>query len=112
MKKKVFIIIFVSLGIIALISGIIFKSQIDIFMKNNIEIIDATFSCGNSPEKFYEDSKYIYYFTCHKSDSIYVKYSNGNKELVTKALDEGHVTMSQLEKAGLKFLKDEKNKVI
>ena len=108
MSRKKFIIIVMSLGIIALILGIIFKGVIESSSNNKIEIIDATFSCGNSPQEFYRDDKYIYYFPCQKSKSIYVKYSNGNKELVVSALENKNVTISQLEKAGLKFYKNEK----
>ena len=108
MLKKKYIIILFSCGIVAIILGIILKTVNDSVLTNKIEIIDATFSCGNNPQEFYKDNKYIYYFPCHKSDSIYVKYKNGNKELVVDALQNGNVTIDQLEKAGLKFYKNEK----
>lgn len=107
MIKKKYIIIFIVCGVLAIILGIIFR-EVNDSSSNNIEIIDATFSCGNSPQKFYSDDKYVYYFPCYKSDSIYVKYSNGNKELVVTALENKNVTISQLEKAGMKFYKNEK----
>ena len=109
MNKKKVIIILVSCGIIAIVLGIILNtaSNSSIF-GSKIEIIDATFSCGNSPEKFYSDDKYTYYFPCQQSNSVYVKYANGNKELVVTALENKNVTIKQLESAGLKFYKNEK----
>ena len=106
--KKKYIIILLACGIVAIILGIIFKNVTDSVTMSKIEIIDATYSCGNNPQEFYKDSKYIYYFPCRKSDSVYVKYKNGNKELVVTALENGNVTIDQLEKAGLKFYKNEK----
>ena len=109
MNKKKLIIILVSCGIVAIILGIILKTanNSSIF-GNKIEIIDATFSCGNSPEEFYSDDKFTYYFPCKQSNSVYVKYANGNKELVVTALENKNVTIKQLESAGLKFYKNEK----
>ena len=109
MNKKKLVIILVSCGIVAIILGIILKvaNNSSIFGPK-IEIIDATFSCGNSPEEFYSDDKYTYYFSCQQSNSVYVKYENGNKELVVTALENKNVTIKQLENAGLKFYKNEK----
>ena len=107
MNRKKIIVIFIICGVLAIILGIIFRGVKNASL-NDIEIIDATFSCGNSPQEFYRDDKFIYYFPCYMSDSIYVKYSNGNKELVVTALENKNVTISQLEKAGMKFYKNEK----
>ena len=76
--------------------------------KDSIEIIDATYACDNVYEEFFSDDEYIYYFPCYKSNSIYVKYSNGNKELVVDALNNNNVTIKELDKAGLKFYKKER----
>ena len=57
---------------------------------------------------FYEDNKYIYYFPCKKSNSVYVKFSNGNKMLVTDALFQDKVTISELISAGLLVKKQKK----
>ena len=97
------------LGIIILILAIILLI-INKFITNkeNIQIIDATYSCIQSREKFYEDDKYIYSFPCVKSQSIYVKFENGNKLLVVDALEQEKVTINQLIKAGLEVHKKEK----
>ena len=108
MKKTYLIVVFIVLGILATALGILLMDANSVFSKDRIEIIDATYSCGNTAEKFYEDDNYTYYFPCQKSSSIYVKYANGNKELVTSALENNKVTIKQLEDAGMKFFKYEK----
>ena len=109
MKKKgikyVLILVF---SVVAIIIGIILSVKNNILERSSIEIIDATYACANSPEKFYEDKKYVYYFPCKQSGSVFVKFPNGNKLLVTRALEDKKVTINQLIKAGLKVNKTEK----
>ena len=102
MKKKSIIILTV-LGVIILILGIILlrKNNIILKEKSKLQIIDATFSCSQVKEKFYEDDKKIYMFPCVKSGSIYVKMENGNKMLVVDALESETVTIEELIDAGL-----------
>ena len=108
MNKKSIIIISI-LGIIILIIGIILLTKNNIIkQKSKIEIIDATYACTNLQEQFYEDEKYIYLFPCVKSNSVYVKFENGNKMLVTSALEAQKVTIDELINAGLKVYKQEK----
>lgn len=108
MNKK-FIISLSILGVIILIAGIILLSKNEILEKaNKIEIIDATYTCAQVIEQFYEDEKYTYSFSCAKSGSVYVKFENGNKMLVTDALEAKKVTIDQLLDAGLEIYKKEK----
>ena len=109
MKKKSIIILTV-LGVIILILGIILlrKNNIILKEKTKIEIFDATFSCVQTKEKFYEDKKHIYSFPCVKSSSIYVKLENGDKMLVTDALNSEKVTIEELIDAGLKVYIEDK----
>ncbi len=107
MKKKSLIILIV-VSIIILITGIILLNKNNIIKNKRIEIIDATFSCAQSPETFYEDDKYIYSFPCVKSSSIYVKFENGTKVLVVDALEEEKVTIDELLDAGLEVHKTKK----
>ena len=87
MKKKN-ITILIILGVIILIIGIILLNRNNLIKeKGKLKIIDATYSCTQAVEKFYEDDKYIYTFPCTKSSSVYVKLENGNKMLVTTALE-------------------------
>lgn len=88
--------------------GIVLLNRNAYISKQKIEILDATYNCQEALEKFYEDDKYIYYFPCIKSKSVYVKLVDGNKMLVTKALEEGKVTINELIKAGLEVHKDNK----
>lgn len=108
MNKKSIIVISV-LGVIILIIGIVLLNKNNI-MKNKsmLQIIDATYSCSSSAEKFYEDDEYIYSFPCVKSGSIYVKFENGNKMLIVTALEEEKVTIDELIDAGLEVYKQEK----
>jgi hypothetical protein len=108
MKKKQVIVISL-LGVIVLVIGIVILCiNKVVFSKSKIQIIDATYSCAQSLEKFYEDDKYIYYFPCVQSGSVYVKFENGNKMLVVDALEEEKVTIEELLDAGLEVRKQEK----
>lgn len=109
MKRKSIIIIS-SLGILILILGIILliKNNIINKEKTKLQIIDATYTCTQIAEKFYEDDKYDYYFPCVKSESIFVKFENGNKVLVTDALEDEIVTIDDLLDAGLEVIKQKK----
>ena len=51
---------------------------------------------------------YTYSFPCIKSSSVYVKFPDGKKVLVVKALEEEMVTIDQLINAGLEVYKVEK----
>ena len=108
MKKKTPILVLYVLAFIMLVIGIIFLNKNITILKSNIEILDATYNCQEVPEKFYEDDKYIYYFPCVKSKSVYVKLADGTKLLVTKALEDGKVSIEELLKAGLEVTKEEK----
>lgn len=108
MKKKS-IIILISISLLVLIIGIVLLNKNHIIVKQDeLEIIDATYSCVKSPEKFYEDDKYIYSFPCIQSKSTYVKFKNGNKMLIVSALEAEKVTIEELIKAGLEVYKQEK----
>jgi len=109
MNRKKSIIIISVLGLIILIIGIILLNKNNIIKnKSKLQIIDATYVCADAVEKFYEDDKYIYFFPCVKSDSVFVKFENGNKMLVVKALEEEKVTIDELLDAGLEVRKQEK----
>ena len=108
MKKKSIIILSIAIIIILTISLILLFKNKELKEKPNIEIIDATYSCVENLEKFYEDDKYIYSFPCVKSKSIFVKFENGNKMLVVDALEDEKVTIDELIAAGLEVRKTTK----
>ena len=107
-KDKIIILILTTIAILAIIIGIILLKQNIELKKEQITIIDATFKCNGSPEKIYEDDKYIYSYPCHKSDSVFVKFPNNTKMLATTALEEKKVTIEELIKAGIDVNKVEK----
>ena len=108
MKKKSIIILIV-FSVVILIMGIILLGKNNLIKeKSKLTIIDATYACTQITEKFYEDSKYTYSFPCIQSDSVYVKFENGNKMLVVDALNAEKVTIDELINAGLKVYKQEK----
>ncbi len=107
-KNKPLIIVLIAVALISIVIGHILSKKNAELKKEKISIIDATFKCSGSPEKMYEDSKYIYSYPCHKSNSVFVKFPNKTKMLVTTALEEKKVTMDELLKAGLDVTKTEK----
>ena len=108
MKKKYIIIISV-LGVIFLILGIILLTKNNILKeKTKLVIIDATYSCTQVKELFYEDEKHKYLLPCIKSNSIYVKFENGNKMLITDALNSEKVSIKELIDAGLEVYIEDK----
>lgn len=77
------------------------------------EIVDTTkdikdFSCAEALEGFYEDEKYIYYFSCIKGKYMIVKYDNGYEETVSNALKYGSITIKDLDDFGIEYIKEEK----
>ena len=108
MRKKRIFIILIFLAIVVILIGIIFAFKNKDLRSKQIQIIDASYMCTQSLEKFYEDDNYTYSFPCIKSSSVFVKFPNGNKMLVIKALEEDKVTIDELIKAGLEVVKKEK----
>lgn len=107
MKKKVITIGCIILGVIAIIIGLFFVKKVE-DKKHKIEILDATYICSESLEKFYEDDDYTYYFPCVKSSSVYVKFEDGTKVLVVDALNDKKVTIKELIDADLEIIKKKK----
>ena len=94
--------------VIIVILGLILLKKNKELSENKITIIDASYKCQPAKEIFYEDDSYVYSFPCIQSSATYVKFPNGNKMLVVKALDEEKVTIDELISAGLNINKEEK----
>ena len=105
MKKDKLIILFGVLTLVIVIIGIILFGKNRELRSKQIQIIDASYMCAQSREKFYEDDQYTYSFPCIKSSSVFVKFPDGKKVLVVKALEEEMVTIDELIKAGLEVIK-------
>ena len=108
MKKNKLIIILIGLGLVIILLGIILINKNTELKNNKIKIIDASYMCSEAREKFYEDDKYIYSFPCVKSTAMFVKFPDGKKVLIIKALEEKLVTIDELIDAGLEVIKTEK----
>lgn len=78
-----------------------------------IQIVDKSSGnyCAQAIEYFYEDNEYKYYFNCIKSNNIYV-IINKEEYKLTDALNNGIVTMKELNDAGYNFNKIAKNNKI
>lgn len=63
--------------------------------------------CAQALDYFYEDSKYVYYFTCIKSSAMYVIKNDKEYKLV-EALKTGVTTIKELEANGYSFMKKAK----
>ena len=80
-----------------------------------IKIVDKTkeiknFACAEVLEQFYEDEIYEYYYDCMKSKYIIVKYESGYEETVEDALKYKTITISDLDRYNISYIKYEKNK--
>lgn len=62
----------------------------------------ACFMCAE--ERFYEDDNYIYTFAeAPMSQYIIVRYTNGSKQNVTEALEDGNITITDLDTYGIRY---------
>ena len=69
----------------------------------------SSITCNTALEQFYEDKEYIYYFPCEKSKYVIVIYSNGYQETVKSSLEYGDITIEDLEKNNIEFIKQKKD---
>ena len=78
-----------------------------------VEIVDTTkniknFTCAEALESFYEDDRYIYFWNCMKNDYMIVKYESGFEETISNALKYGAISISDLDRFSISYLKQEK----
>ena len=114
MNKRVLVIVF---SILILVLIILFSVEKIKYIDDSgeitsIEIEDDTEICSEALEPFYEDEKYIYYFSCIKSNNVYAiingKYKYLVKDLLNHNSTKYDITIEELEDAGLNFFKEEK----
>ncbi len=120
MKKK-FILCLISLLFIFTIVGC-GKDKVEPTKDDNKEVIDGDyvlidktkeqpdFVCAEALEGFYEDDDYLYYYSCIKSDYIVVRYKDGHEEPVKDALKNGKITIKDLDKYGISYYKELKER--
>lgn len=89
-------------------------SDVKVNIGEVVSIVDTTkdinnFACVEMLENFYEDDNYIYYWNCIKNEYIIVKYENGYEEKVSDALKYGTITIGDLDKYNISYIKYEKD---
>ena len=87
-------------------------SEISEETKEISEIIDRTvteqITTDSALEKFYETYDSIYYYGSIKSEYVIVKYTDGTSETVKEALADGRITIDDLDKFGINYIKEPK----
>lgn len=78
-----------------------------------IEIVDTTkdikdFACAEALEEFYSDDKYSYFWNCIKGKYMIVRYESGYEETISSALKYGTINISDLDRHGIHYIKDNK----
>lgn len=82
------------------------QNKNEITVNNDFKIEDRTGKyCAQAIDEFWRDSTGIYYFTCKRSNNIYIIFKNGEEYLLKDALSKGKVTINELKEKGLGFLK-------
>jgi hypothetical protein len=77
-----------------------------------IDIVDTTkdikdFACAEALEEFYSDDNHTYYWNCIKNKYMIVKYESGFEETISSALKNGTIDISDLDRYGINYIKDE-----
>ena len=77
------------------------------------ELVDKTkeiedFACAEALEGFYADNEYTYYWSCMKNDYMVVKYNSGYEEIISVALKNGAIKISDLDRFNISYIKYEK----
>lgn len=78
------------------------------------KIIDRTvieperYNLEQGEYKFFEDEKFEYYYSTHKTKLVTVYFKNGDFFTVEEALKDGKITMELLDKYGVKYIKKKK----
>lgn len=78
-----------------------------------VEIVDTTkdikdFVCAEALEEFYSDDNYAYYWDCIKDKYMLVRYESGFEETISNALKNGTITISDLDRYGIDYIKNKK----
>lgn len=63
------------------------------------------FACASMLESFYEDNEFTYYWSCTKNEYVIVEYENGYKEKVSDALKYEAITIDDLDRYNIEYIK-------
>jgi len=69
--------------------------------KNNLN-----FTCAEALQSFYEDDMYKYFWDCMKNKYMVVQYESGFEETVSDALKYGTITIDDLDKFNIDYIKE------
>lgn len=118
MKKYKFAVVFVIVTIFFIMFGFFYdksnkntNKQITTYDRKVMDIKNTSKSddvCADALEEFYQDNKYKYSFPCMMSSKIIVYFNDGTQEYVRDALNKKDITISDLDKYKIKYLKEEK----
>lgn len=67
------------------------------------KILDKTEECEEKEEILYQDTEYTYYFSCKKSNNIYLEWNNGEVTLMVDDLNSNKVSIDSLINHGLEI---------
>lgn len=118
MKKYKFTVVFVIVTIFFIMFGFFYdksnkntNKQITTYDRKVMDIKNISKSdevCADALEEFYQDDKYKYSFPCMMSSKIIVYFNDGTQEYVRDALNKKDITINDLDKYKIKYLKEEK----
>ena len=118
MKKYKFTVVFVIVTIFFIMFGFFYdksnkntNKQITTYDRKVMDIKNTSKSdevCADALEEFYQDDKYKYSFPCMMSSKIIVYFNDGTQEYVRDALNKKDITINDLDKYKIKYLKQEK----
>lgn len=118
MKKYKFAVVFVVVTIFFIMFGFFYdksnkntNKRITTYDRKVMDIKNTSKSddvCADALEEFYQDDKYKYSFPCMMSSKIIVYFNDGTQEYVMDALNKKDITISDLDKYKIKYLKEEK----
>ncbi len=118
MKKYKFTVVFVIVTIFFIMFGFFYdksnkntNKQITTYDRKVMDIKNTFKSddvCADALEEFYQDDKYKYSFPCMMSSKIIVYFNDGTQEYVRDALNKKDITINDLDKYKIKYLKEEK----
>jgi len=64
------------------------------------------FACAEALQSFYEDDMYQYFWDCMKNKYMVVQYESGFEETVSDALKYETITISDLDKFNIEYIKE------
>lgn len=85
-------------------------------VKIDYTLVDKTvenedMSFDTALQNFFEDDNYVYYWDCIKDEYMIVRYATGEEIRISDALKANKLSIQELDDAGIKYIKNERQKV-